>query len=312
MKLIRQLAVAVGVAVLCGAATADFKKGKQFYEVGDYKSALTELTAADAADSLDAQMLIGIIYLNSNNNKSINKNAKLADIWFKKSLGRVRQFAEAGDAPAQNHLGKLLYSGYGVNQNKAEAMVWLRRAAEKNFPDAFYELGLIKWAEAKDKNLAFEFMQKAASLGNSDSQYIIADSIRRGLLPGNINDAIVFYRQAAEQGAVGAQMDLVWLYEGNMGVQKNLPQAVYWLHKVFEEVGRSHYLYEARIDDLIYSKKDFVELPKSLNNVLNRFVYEEVYNYLIKKASASGKIDTFIEAFNDADPSGLVVKIREK
>ncbi len=51
--------------------------------------------------------------------------------------------ATAGDAKAQNELGKAFYAGrLGVSRNSVEAVKWFRRAAEQNLAEAQSNLGV--------------------------------------------------------------------------------------------------------------------------------------------------------------------------
>ena len=53
----------------------------------------------------------------------------------------LRQSAELGNAWAQLYYGERLRSGFGAEQNAAEAVKWLRKAARQKCPEAFCQLG---------------------------------------------------------------------------------------------------------------------------------------------------------------------------
>ena len=50
-----------------------------------------------------------------------------------------------------------------------------------------------------------------------------------------LNEAVKWYRKAAEQGDVGAQYRLGYLYEDGEGVKKNLNEAVKWYKKAADQ-----------------------------------------------------------------------------
>lgn len=54
----------------------------------------------------------------------------------------IRELAQAGDAEAQFALAQLLDLGSGPAQNREEAMLWLRKAADQDLAAACYTLGL--------------------------------------------------------------------------------------------------------------------------------------------------------------------------
>ena len=61
---------------------------------------------------------------------------------FDRSTEVLRQSAELGNAWAQRYYGERLLNGFYAEQNKAEAVKWLRKAAKKKCPEAYYMLGI--------------------------------------------------------------------------------------------------------------------------------------------------------------------------
>ena len=60
---------------------------------------------------------------------------------FAGSTDLLQQSAELGNAWAQWDDGERLRSGFGAEQNAAEAVKWLRKSARKGCPEAYYQLG---------------------------------------------------------------------------------------------------------------------------------------------------------------------------
>ena len=85
------------------------------------------------------------------------------------STGLIER-AEKGDADAQYNLGVCYYNGYGVAQDKGEAVKWYRKAAEQGFADAQYWLGVCYYngyGVAQDYDEAVKWIRKAAEQGHA-------------------------------------------------------------------------------------------------------------------------------------------------
>lgn len=83
---------------------------------------------------------------------------------------------------------------------------------------------------AADYAQAAEWYRKAAEQGDIDAQLHLASLYRDGR--GVVRDmvqAATWYRKAAEQGDVGAQATLGVLYSMGLGVERNDVEAYFWL-----------------------------------------------------------------------------------
>src|SRR5580658_2230593 len=80
-----------------------------------------------APTSPEAQIRLGNTYLDQ-------KDYSSAMIWFRKA-------AEKGNAAAQNNIGFLYESGFGVKQDYAEALNWFSKAANQGDADAQNNIG---------------------------------------------------------------------------------------------------------------------------------------------------------------------------
>jgi len=109
---------------------ADFNKGVDAYERGDYATALREMTPFAEQGNAIAQYGLGLIYANG---EGIEKNLTEAMKWYRKA-------AEQGHASAQNNLGVMYDNGKGVEKNLTEAMKWYRKAAEQGNENALNNL----------------------------------------------------------------------------------------------------------------------------------------------------------------------------
>ena len=83
---------------------------------------------------------------------------------------------------------------------------------------------------AADCKQAAEWYRKAADQGSIVAQVHLADLYRDGRGVGrDMAQAIAWYRKAAEVGDAGAQGTLGMLYSVGMGVERNDVEAYYWL-----------------------------------------------------------------------------------
>ena len=84
------------------------------------------------------------------------------------SATEPQEQAKDGDATAQYNLGICYYNGDGVAVDKAEAVKWLRKAAEKGHPESQTMLGMCYLngeGVAADKTEAVKWLWKAAEQG---------------------------------------------------------------------------------------------------------------------------------------------------
>ena len=119
--------------------------------------------------------------------------------WHLPNIADVRAIeaaARRGDPPAQFRLSLMYESGYGVEQNDARALRWLRKAAEQGFSPAQYDLG---------------------------SRYVRGDGVDQDLV-----EASGWYRKAAEQGFASAQKNLGAMYARGHGVPQDFNEAYVW------------------------------------------------------------------------------------
>lgn len=178
--------------------------------------------------------------------------------------------ASAGDATAQNALGRLYSEGgrpldwsrfsdkeldsiinkdwdsvslpnleyYAANEVKkdaAKAVEWFRKAAEQGNADAQNYLG---WAYAngqgvsKDLVKAVEWYRKAADQGNPHAQERLGWAYHEGTgVPKDAAKAAEWWGKAAEQNLAFAQNALGVLYDHGTGVPKDAAKAVEWYRK---------------------------------------------------------------------------------
>lgn len=124
------------------------------------------------------------------------------------TLRLVRPLAGLGDAHAQRILGLMYALGEGVPRNNAEALKWIRLAAEKGEAIAQYQLGAWYrhgWAVGgvpQNYAAALNWIGKAADQGNAEAQYQLGTMYHSGEMGSKNNaEALKWFRLAnAKQG----------------------------------------------------------------------------------------------------------------
>ena len=114
----------------------------------------------------------------------------------RKSFQETKIKAEKGDAAAQFALGLMYDVGQGVPKDEAEAVKWIRKAADQEHARAQYNLGVMY----------------------ADGQGVPKDEA----------EAVKWYRKAADQGDAKAQSLLGLMYETGLGVPKDKTEAYKW------------------------------------------------------------------------------------
>ncbi|MBF0562783.1 MAG: sel1 repeat family protein [Alphaproteobacteria bacterium] len=119
----------------------------------------------------------------------------------------LRSMAEQGDKDAQFHLARMLYAGNGIQQDKREAIFWIREAANQGNIEAQYQFAhwIFDGEHAREAALWF---RKAAEQGHLNAQYWLATMLSKGNgVPKNMLKAAAWYRAAAKQGHKDAQAE---------------------------------------------------------------------------------------------------------
>jgi len=142
-----------------------------------------------------------------------------------------------------------------MDENPAEAVEQLTEAAKRGDARAWKRLGYIyrdgiKGIVEKDvaksnkcMDEAKELWTRAAKNGDADAQYELGFLLWVGLRCQPYEpdyEAIAnWYKKAAEQGHLNAQMGLADMYEKGRGVPKNEEKALFWYSKAAEQGNES-------------------------------------------------------------------------
>jgi len=148
------------------------------------------------------------------------------------SLADQAAIAAPGDAADQYNLGIRYARGQGVPQDYAEAVKWIRKAAEQGYTKAQCSLG---FSYHKGQGVPTDYIEAAkwyrmaADQGDSEAQCDLGFCYANGQgVPQDYAEALKLYRKAAEQGFAEAQSNIGFCYANGQGVHQDDVEALKW------------------------------------------------------------------------------------
>jgi len=157
------------------------------------------------------------------------------------------QKAMNGDPKAQVQLSNYYQFGDYVEQDDEQALFWLRKALEQNYPPAFVAYGqglrLGHMGLEEDEEKGNSFCLKAAELGDPHGQSDVGSTYLHGLHGVEINGDLGFswISKSARQNHPHAQLILGELYldiEDVKVVEKDNKLAIHWLTLAQEQYSK--------------------------------------------------------------------------
>jgi TPR repeat protein len=187
------------LAVLLGSAgvswSADFQKGIDAYQRGDYAAALIELTPLAEQGNAGAQYVLGVMY---DLGQGVPEDDQTAVKWWTLA-------AEQGQADAQYALGDMYRNGDGVPQDDQAAVKWWTLAAEQGKAVAQFFLGLMYFlgdGVPEDNVYAHMWANIAAANGNEDGGRL-RDDVAKIMTPADITAAQTLARECIAKNYKG-------------------------------------------------------------------------------------------------------------
>ncbi len=157
----------------------------------------------------------------------------------KKEIEDLKEVAYAGDVNAQVHLGVIYLTGDGVTKDDAEAVKWLRKAADQDSPLAERYLAEMYFkgrGVPADNEQAAKWLRLAAEQGDAQSQYNLGVLYTQGLgVPRNLTEAANWMRKAAEQSLAAGEVGLGVAYDNGEGVPPDPVEAAKWYQKAVDQ-----------------------------------------------------------------------------
>src|SRR3990167_4729938 len=140
-----------------------------FQEKHDVPTALLWYKHAADADHSDAQIFVALAYLNGYGTKINKDTARKYFIMAAKKKIPIAQF----------ELAQVFFENKHAVDKKM-ARIWLMKAAENNYPDAQYQVGVMLYTGNqydKDERQGKEWLQKAEKNGHMNAKKFLADLI---------------------------------------------------------------------------------------------------------------------------------------
>ncbi|PJK14961.1 hypothetical protein CO613_03240 [Lysobacteraceae bacterium NML07-0707] len=197
-------------------------------------------------------------------------NERKKELYPSREIAALVPKAREGDMLAQYQLARL-YSESGLAEIEP-AKDWFLLAAEQGHPEAMLQtIARISMDKPYAQEQAIGWYKKAARLGNSealgmlleqyqnnsqnnssklldhlasnlahadaDDQYLLAIMYSQGFagIPLNPDEAMNWFRRAAEQGHADAQKQLADAYNLGIGIEQNDALALEWYHRAAEQ-----------------------------------------------------------------------------
>lgn len=146
--------------------------------------------------------------------------------------------AEAGEAGAQNNLGRRYGLGIGVKKDSVASANWYRRAADQGLAVAQANLAYMYLngeGVEQDFEQSRQWAKMAADQGHFKGQLHLGHmyGLGKGVAPDG-RQAERCYIAAAMQGNLPAQETLVRIYARGIGIPADRTRAIQWLQRVQE------------------------------------------------------------------------------
>ena len=173
--------LALALLIEFPAFGADYQKGVDAHNRGDYATALKEMKPLAEQRDAKAQTSLGYIYYKG---QGVPQDYTAAVKWY-------RLAAEQGLADAQSNLGLKYDKGQGVLQDYAAAVKWFRLAAEQGSARALSNLGGMYYkghGVPQDYVLAHMWANIAASKDYKSARKNL-DIVEKIMTPAQIGEA---------------------------------------------------------------------------------------------------------------------------
>ena len=152
-----------------------------------------------------------------------------------------RSLAEKGDVSAQMRLGFFYESGAGLKRDWVESAKWFSKAADAGDESAVFVLSFLGryWRHREGTGappIIYELVEKVAKSGFAVAQFSLGvmncpiGDPSFDAAKGNLAQALVWYRRAAVQGDIGAQVALGLAYAQGIGVVQDYIETDKWFN----------------------------------------------------------------------------------
>src|SRR5690606_8984066 len=134
---------------------------------------------------------------------------------------QIKTYAEQNDILAQTNLGYLYKYGLHVTKDDTQASSYWQLAAEQGLPHA--QCSLAGWLldggkTPEDKKQALMWGKKAAEKGSLEGHWLVGILYRQ---KGKLEKAFDHWKQAARQGSIKALTELGIMYQDGLYVKQD-------------------------------------------------------------------------------------------
>ena len=134
-------------------------------------------------------LLLGLAFPAWADSKSADDAVQRGD--YEMALREYRALAKVGNPNAEYNIGVMYDLGTGVEQDRAEAVIWYRKAANQNHDNAQFNLGFLYAngdSVSQELVLAYKWLELAAIQGHSEATEQ-RDAVRKLLSPEQLAGA---------------------------------------------------------------------------------------------------------------------------
>jgi TPR repeat protein len=152
---------------------------------------------------------------------------------WKEAFEDALESAQAGSAKSQTFVGYCFDYGRGIEQNRTAAIKWYSKAARQGFPDALFNLAVLREMRVSgESKQAVDFYREAAEKGHLQAQSNLAVRLLEGRgVTQDIQAGVWWLRKAARRGDAKAQFNLGVAYLEGEGVRPSPTRAKSWLER---------------------------------------------------------------------------------
>jgi uncharacterized protein len=179
----------------------------------DYEQSIFWLRKSAEQGLAEAQFELGKMYRFS---RGVEKDNEQSVFWYRKA-------AVQGYLKAQGCLAWMYSNGLGIEKNDDQATFWYRSA----------------WIYTKSQGVRWDYSKAAFwDQGDDEQENAASYYYTHGFIDWqltNYDEALLLYSISAELGNAKAQNELGWMYDNGRCVEKNKEQAVFWYRKAAEQ-----------------------------------------------------------------------------
>lgn len=181
-------------------------------------------------------------------------------------------------AYAMNALGLVYMEGIGTEQNAEKAIIWLNKAGENGYCDAYHNLGIIyklgKCGERQNFTAAYNAFIKGAETGSDACRYGAGFMLYKGLgCTQDYGKAMELFQTASDNGNVYATYMLGLCHRNGYGTAQDEEKGMELLNQAatlgysaaIEEVSRNNP--ENYLTDIFVSDSAFAGIPSSMPEI---------------------------------------------